>query len=98
MFSMRSETNDGLLSCSNFPERPSSHELESNNPILQETEHLGGKIEEGEFELLRAVLNRNADVFSKHKADNGCCNFIEHEFELEENAALLMNWRRAERK
>ena len=48
-------------------------------------EHLrGGKT--GEFELLRAVLNRNADVFSKHKADINFCNFVEHEIELEEGA------------
>ena len=39
-----------------------------------------------EFELLRAVLNRKADVFSKHKADIGCCNFVEHEIEQEEGA------------
>ena len=31
-------------------------------------------------------MNRNADVFSKHKADIGCCNFVEHELELEEVA------------
>ena len=30
--------------------------------------------------------NRNADVFSKHKADIGCCNFVEHKIELEEGA------------
>ena len=24
--------------------------------------------------------------FSKHKADIGCCNFVEHEIELEESA------------
>ena len=36
---------------------------------------------------MRAVLNRNADVFSKHKADIACCNFVEHEIELEEGAA-----------
>ena len=29
LFSMKSETDDGLTSCSNFPERPSSYELES---------------------------------------------------------------------
>ena len=39
---------------------------------------------EGDFELLRAVLNRNADVFSKHKANIGCCNFVEQEIEYEE--------------
>ena len=45
-----------------------------------------GKIDEGDFESLRAVLNRNADVFSNHKADIGCCNFVEHKIELEEGA------------
>ena len=28
----------------------------------------------------------NAEVFSKHKADIGCCNFVEHEIEIEEGA------------
>ena len=69
--------------CSNFPERSSSHELESDKPVLPEIEHLKGKIGEGDFEKLRDLLNRNADVFSKHKADIGCCNFVEHEIELE---------------
>ena len=45
-----------------------------------------GKIGEEDFEPLRAVLNRNANVFSKHKADIGCCNFVEHEIQLEEGA------------
>ena len=53
---------------------------------MPEIEHLRGKIGEGDFESLRAVLNRNADVFSKYKADFGCCNFVEHEIELEEGA------------
>ena len=35
---------------------------------------------------MRDLLYRNADVFSKHKADIGCCNFVEHEIELEEGA------------
>ena len=69
LFSMKSETDDGLSSCSNFPERPSSYELESDKPVfLPEIEHLKGKIGEGDFEKLRDLLNRNADVFSKHKA------------------------------
>ena len=83
---MKSDTDDGLSSCSNFPERPSSYELESDKPVLPETEHLKGKIGEGDFELLREVLNQNADVFSRHKADIGCCNFVEHEIEFEEGA------------
>ena len=68
---MSSDTDDGLLSCSNFPERPSSYELESDKPVLPEIEHERGKIGEGEFELLRAVLNQKADVFSKHKTEFG---------------------------
>ena len=86
LFSMKSKTDDGLSSCSNFPERPSSYELDSDKLVLPEIEHLKGKIGEGDFEKLRDVLNRNADVFSKHKADIGCCNFVEHEIELEEGA------------
>ena len=86
MFSMKSETDDGLSSSSNFPERPSLYELESDKPVLPEIEHLKGKIGEGDFEKLRDLLNRNADVFSKHKAGIGCCNFVEHEIELEEGA------------
>ena len=32
------------------------------------------------------MLNRNADVFSKHKADIVCCNFVEHEIEILEGS------------
>ena len=45
-----------------------------------------GKISDKELDSLRAVLSRNADVFSKHKADIGCCNFVEHEIEIEEGS------------
>ena len=86
LFSMKSETDDGLSTCSNFPERPSSYELDSDKPVLPEIEHLKGKIGEGDFEKLRDVLYRNADVFSKPKADIGCCNFVEYEIELEVGA------------
>ena len=86
LFSMNSDTDEGLSSCSNFLERPSSYELKSDKPVFPEIEHLKGKTGEGDFELLREVLNRNADVFSRHRADIGCCNFIEHEIELEEGA------------
>ena len=65
--------------------------MESDKPVLPEIEHLKGKIGEGDFEPLRAVLNRNADVFSKHKADIGCCNFVKHEFEPEEGAVPHRN-------
>ena len=86
LFSMKSETDEDLSCCSDFPERPSSYKVESDKPVLPEIEHLKWKIGEGDFELLREVLNRNADVFSKHRADIGCCNFVEHEIELEEGA------------
>ena len=33
LFSMKSETDVGLSSCSNFPERPSSYELDSDKPV-----------------------------------------------------------------
>ena len=83
LFSVKSDTDDGLSSCSNFPECPSSYELESDKPVLPEIEHLKRNIGEGDFKLLREVLNRNEDVFSRHKADIGCCSFVEHEIELE---------------
>ena len=83
LFSKKSETDDCLSSCSNFPERPSLYELESDKLVLPEIEHMRGKIGEGNFESLKAVLNRNADLFSKHKADIGCFNFFQHEIELE---------------
>ena len=82
LFSMKSATDDGYSSCSNFPERLSSYELEADKTVLPEIEHLKRKTGEEDFELLRAVLNRKADVFSKHKADIGCCKFVEQEIEL----------------
>ena len=45
-----------------------------------------GKLSDKELDSLRAMLSRNADVFLKHKADIGCCNFVEHEIEIEEGS------------
>ena len=87
---MKLKTDDGLSSCSNFPERPTETELASNKPVLPEIEHLRGKISDKELDLLRAVLSRNADVFSKHKAEIACCNFIEHKIEIEEGTVPHM--------
>ena len=39
-----------------------------------------------QLEAINDVLHRNEDAFSKHKADIGRCNFVEHEIELEESA------------
>ena len=60
---MKSETDDGWPNCSNFPERPTETEFAADKPLLPETEHLKGKISNKELDSLRAVLNRNADVF-----------------------------------
>ena len=83
---MKSEKDDGLSNCSNFPERPTETELAADKPVLPEIEHLKGKISDEELDSLRAVLSRNADVFSRHKADIGCCSFVEHEIEIEEGS------------
>ena len=86
LFSIKSETNDGLSSCSNFPERSTETELASNKPVLPEKEYSTGKLSDKEQDSLTAVLNQNADVFSKLKADIGGCNFLEYEIEIEEGS------------
>ena len=85
--SFKSETDDGLSSCSNFPERPTLEEMEMDKlKVLPEIEHLRGKVTDEQLEAIKDVLERNEEVFSRHKADIGCCNFVEHEIELEESA------------
>ena len=84
--SLKSETDDGLSRCSNFPERPTPEEMEMDKPVLPEIEHLRNKVTDEQLEAIKDVLERNEDVFSRHKADIGCCNFVEHEIELEESA------------
>ena len=86
LFSMKSKTDDGLSSCSHFPERPTETELAADKLALPEIERLKGKISDKELDSLRAVLSRKADDFSKHKADIGCCNCVEHEIEIEEGS------------
>ena len=54
--------------------------------MLAEIEHLKSKISDKELDSLRAVLNRNTDVFSRHKANIGCCKFVEQEIEIDEGA------------
>ena len=84
--SLKSETDDGLSSCSNFPERPTLDEMQTDKPVLPEIEHLRGKLTDEQLQAIKDVLERNEEVFSRHKADIGCCNFVEHEIELDENA------------
>ena len=84
MKSLRSETDDGPSSCSIFPERPTLEDLEMYKPVLPEIEHSRGKVTDEQLEAIKDVLDGNQDVFSRHKADIGCCNFVEHEIEVEE--------------
>ena len=71
LFSMKSKTDNGLSSCSNFPERQTESELAS-KPVLPEMEHLKNKLSDKELDSFRAVLNRNADIFLMQKVDIGC--------------------------
>ena len=80
--SLKSETDDGLSSCSNFPERSTLDEMQSDKPVLPEIEHLRGKLTDEQLEAIKDVLERNEEVFSRHKADFVCCIFVEHEIEL----------------
>ena len=77
--SLKSETDDGLSSCSNVPERPTLDEIQGDKPVLPEIEHLRGKLTDEQLEAIKDVLKRKEEVFSRHKADIGCCNFVEHE-------------------
>ena len=56
--------------------------------VLRENEHLIGKLTGEQLEAIKPVIDRNQDVFSRHEADIGCCNFVEREIELEESAVL----------
>ena len=60
---LQSETDDGLLSCSNFPERPVLGELEMDKLVLPEIEHLRGQITDEQLDAIKDVLDRNQGVF-----------------------------------
>ena len=63
LFPTKSEADDKLSSCSNFPEISTETELASNKPVLPEIEHLKGNFSDKELDALRAVLDWNAEVF-----------------------------------
>ena len=50
--SLKSETDDGLSSCSNFPERPTLDEMQTDKPVLPEIEHLRGKLKDEQLEAI----------------------------------------------
>ena len=60
--------------------------METDKPVLPEIEHLRGKLMDEKLEAIKDVLERNEEVFSRHKADIECCNFVEHEIEFEKSA------------
>ena len=66
--SLKSQTDDGLSSCSKFPERPTLEEMEMNKLVLPEIEDWRGKVTDEQLEAIRDVLEQNEDNFSKHKA------------------------------
>ena len=63
--SLKSETHKGVSSWSNFSERPTLEELETDKPVLLEIEHLRGKVTVEQLEVNEDVLYLNQDVFSK---------------------------------
>ena len=65
MFSMKSETDNGLSSCSNFPERTTDTKPVANKSALLEIEHLKGKTSDKELDALRLKLNWNANNLSQ---------------------------------
>ena len=60
---LKLETDDGLSSCSNFPERPTPEELEMDKPVLPEIEHSRGKLTHEQLEAIKDVLDRNQYFF-----------------------------------
>ena len=66
IISLKSETHDGLSGCSNFAEKPTPKELEMDEPVLPEIEHLRGTITDKQLKAIKDVLDRNQDVFTRH--------------------------------
>ena len=69
--SLKSETDDGLLSCSSFPEKPTPEELDGDKPVLPEIEHIKGKVTDEQLEVIKDLLDRNQDVFRDIKQKSG---------------------------
>ena len=54
--SLKSETDDGISSCSNFPERPTLEEMKMDKRVLLEIEHLRGKVTDEQLKAIKDVL------------------------------------------
>ena len=80
--SLKSETDDGLSSCSNFPERPTLDEMQSDKPVLPEIEYLRGKLTDEQLEAIKDIEPSKSPwacgvVMAKKKGDQlrFCCDF-----------------------
>ena len=78
---MKSETHGGLSSCSNFPERSTDSELAAIKLYLPNRSPEGQDVGQ-RIGLLEGRVESERRLFSKHKADVSCCNFVEHEIEI----------------
>ena len=61
--SFKSETDDGLSSCSNSLEKRTLDELEMDKPVLPEIENLRRKVTDEQLEAIKDVVDRNQNVF-----------------------------------
>ena len=83
VFSMRSEIDDGLSSCSNFTERQTDTEIASIKPVLPEIELNKRETSDKVLESFRDVLNRIAVNFFETQGRQMLLHFVEHEREIE---------------
>ncbi len=67
---------------SNFPAKYEVEKVE----LLPELTELSDRVTPAQLERLKAVLEANATVFAKNKADIGRCNLVEHRIDLEDDA------------
>ena len=61
--SLKSETDDGLSSCSNFPKTPTLEEMEMDKPVLPEIDHFRGKVTDEQLEAIKDVLEQTRTFF-----------------------------------
>ena len=78
MRSPKSVADDGLSSCSSFPEKPTPEKLDGDKTVIPQIERIKGKATDEQLAAIEDLQDRNQDVFSRHKADIECCNFVEH--------------------
>ena len=90
--SLKSETDDGLSSCSNFPERPTLDEMQTDKPVLPEIEHLR------ELKEHAKARYRLSDLIRAQKNDKMTSNLskwiqsgVKEKGELEEDSYKILS-------